>query len=73
MKRRNFLKLIGLFVVAPSAMLAASKPKDMLYLRGKDGSLITGELSQNSIAGSRCIYFRGMPIYYKTPLYDEKN
>ncbi|KKN68798.1 hypothetical protein LCGC14_0448180 [marine sediment metagenome] len=74
--RRSFLKSLvtvcGAAVVCPGELLKDEpvefrpNPAQKMWMRGKDGAYIEG------YGLPRC-YFRGTPIYYRSPLYDETN
>ena len=78
MKRRNFLKLCAAAVVAPTALLKdvpfKPNPVQTMWMEGKDGSRIEGIVAkarQQGFANTHQIFFHGISMAYRSPLYDE--
>ena len=84
MKRRDFLKILGIAVVAPGTVIAAIKAKPKpeiefgipywckkaaLDTKRADGSPVF-RLEWPKSCG-KLIYFRGQKIYYQSPLSDD--
>lgn len=73
MKRRDFLKILGMCVVAPGAVIAAikAKPKQHIYAINYPGSGITNEQLRELIRAT----LKDLPqnsmnnIFYVFPLY----